>query len=99
MKRGILTQPLRNNYGGLFQAWAESQGYKYFSAYNMAKVDAWITELVDSESEKPMLLEVYTDYDSDGTTASRFFASLDRRSFAYKVQGKLSRVAGKIFKN
>ena len=89
---------LATGHDAVAKGWAESQGFRYIAAHNKSEVDEGIAILTDPKQEKPIILEVFTDYDSDGTAANKFFASLDRRSFIDKVHGRLNRMANNLFK-
>lgn len=88
---------LATGHDAMAKGWAESQGFRYVAAHNKEEVDNGIAIMTDFSQNSPVLLEVFTDYDGDGTAAAKYFATLDRRSFADKVHGRLSRYAGKIF--
>jgi len=89
---------LATGHNAVAKGWAESQGFLYISAHNKDEVDKGIAIMTDENLDKPIIMEVFTDYDGDGTAAGRYFATLDRRSFTDKVQGRLNRMAGKLFK-
>lgn len=89
---------LATGHDAIAKGWAETQGFKYIAAHNKAEVDEGIQQMVDLNQDTPILLEVFTDYNDDGTAASEYFSTLDRRTFSEKVQGKLSRVAHRILK-
>lgn len=89
---------LATGHDAIAKGWAESQGFRYISARTKDEVDKGINILTDMKQSGPIILEVFTDYDGDGTAAGKYFATLDRRSFADKVQGRLNRMAGKFFK-
>lgn len=89
---------LATGHNAVAKGWAESQGFLYISAHNKDEVDRGIAIMTDENLDKPIIMEVFTDYDGDGTAAGRYFATLDRRSFTDKVQGRLNRMTGKLFK-
>ena len=89
---------LAAGHDAIAKGWAESQGFRYIEARTKEEVDAGVNIMTDTEAVGPIIMEVFTDYDGDGTAASRYFATLDRRTFADKVQGRLNRMAGKFFK-
>lgn len=89
---------LATGHDAVAKGWAESQGFRYIEARTKEEVDAGINIMTDTEAVGPIIMEVFTDYDGDGTAASKYFATLDRRTFADKVQGRLNRMAGKFFK-
>lgn len=89
---------LATGHDAVAKGWAESQGFRYIEARTKEEVDAGINIMTDTEAVGPIIMEVFTDYDGDGSAASKYFATLDRRTFADKVQGRLNRMAGKFFK-
>ena len=48
----------------------------YFGADNMKTMQYGIDQLIHTESDRPMLLEVFTDVDTDNQEVKAFFASL-----------------------
>lgn len=74
------------------KGWAEDVGFTYISARNKEEVDAGIKLMLDFTKNRPVIMEVFTDYDLDGKAASCYFATLDPRSFTDKVKGRLSRM-------
>ncbi|MDE6091298.1 MAG: 2-succinyl-5-enolpyruvyl-6-hydroxy-3-cyclohexene-1-carboxylic-acid synthase [Duncaniella sp.] len=78
------------------KGWVESLGFTYLSAHNSKELKEGIDALTCLDTDSPIILEVFTDLVNDGSIITQYYASLDRRSFADKVQGKLSRVAGKL---
>jgi len=89
---------LATGHDAIAKGWAESQGFRYIAAHTKEEVDRGINIMTDLKQAGPIIMEVFTDYDGDGTAASKYFATIDRRSFADKVQGRLNRMAGRIFK-
>lgn len=79
------------------KGWVESLGFEYLSAHNKNEYEQALAKFVDSSVEKPIILEVFTDLATDGTITSEYYATLDRRTFSEKVQGKLSRTISGIF--
>ena len=80
------------------KGWAETTGFRYISANDSDSLKKGIEVLTDMNQDVPVILEVFTDLVTDGEIISKYFATLDRRSFADKVQDRLNRMAGKIFK-
>lgn len=80
------------------KGWVESLGFRYVSAHNSEELKDGIKILTSFKHDKPIILEVFTDLVNDGSIISQFYATLDRRTFADKVQGRLLRVTEKIFK-
>lgn len=77
--------------------WVESLGIKYFQAHNKEEVDMGVRELFDSDSQGPMLLEVFTTINPDDVNALPCYSkSLDRRDFQEKVVDKLKYTVKKI---
>lgn len=81
------------------KGWAESQGFEYISAHSKEDVDTGIERMLDFSHNRPIILEVFTNYDGDGTAAAKYFATLDRRTLSEKVHGRLTRELGKFFRN
>lgn len=80
------------------KGWAETTGFKYVSADDSESLKEGVEILTDMNQDRPVILEVFTDLVTDGGIISKYFATLDRRTFADKVQGRLNRMAGKFFK-
>ena len=67
------------------KGWVESVGFKYLSASSKGEVDEAISELCSANSDKPILLEVFTTINTDINSIKEYFASLDRRTFTEKL--------------
>lgn len=80
------------------KGWAETTGFRYISAKDSDSLKEGIVELTDMNQDCPVILEVFTDLVTDGEIISKYYSTLDRRTFADKVQGRLNRIAGKLFK-
>lgn len=48
------------------KGWVESRGFTYLSASNQEEFDGQLSQFVSSESESPILFEVFTNRDIDG---------------------------------
>ena len=55
------------------KGWAESQGYRYLEASTKEEFDNAINAFVSCESEKPILLEVFTDKAKDAKLQHEWF--------------------------
>lgn len=69
--------------------WVESVGFKYYSAHNNEEVEQGIRELVKSESDNPIILEVFTNLKEDGNLLWNYYGTLDNRTLLDKIKGKL----------
>lgn len=55
--------------------WVISRGFKYLSACNKQELDSKLPELMDQESDHPILLEVFTDKDIDAKCINSIVAN------------------------
>ena len=57
------------------RAWVESRGIEYYTASNKEEVDEGIKRLIVRDTEKPILLEVFTDKDIDAKCIDEIIAN------------------------
>ena len=62
------------------RAWVESQGFGYLSASDEASFGVALPEFLRTDHGRPVLLEVFTDKQSDGVAVRNLFAEV-RRAF------------------
>ena len=59
------------------RAWAEDRGLEYLSAHNDGELEVAIKRFVEPNiTERPMLLEVYTEKDKDVELLKEYYRSL-----------------------
>lgn len=71
------------------KGWVESLGFKYIEAKNKDEVDKGIQELLNTELEQPILLEVFTTINADIDSIKEYFATLERKTFTEKLVTKV----------
>lgn len=55
------------------KAWAEQQGFLYLSAVNMEELDRHLSIFMDTDSERPVLLEVFTSMDKNAEQIRSYY--------------------------
>ena len=59
------------------RAWAEDRGFEYLSAHRAEELDTAVTKLTDPNiTDRPMLLEVFTEKDSDVEMLKNYYRNL-----------------------
>ena len=62
------------------KGWAEERGFTYLSAHNQEDIDACISQFTTPETqEKPMLLEVFTDKETDTTLLRNYYKMIKNK--------------------
>lgn len=80
------------------QGWVESVGFKYLSAHNREEVDNAMQVLCNVDIEQPIILEAFTEINTDINSISRYFATINRRTYVEKILGKVRAKAKQILK-
>lgn len=71
------------------KGWTESLGIKYIAAHDQDSVKEGVKQLLETDSDQPMLMEVFSDLSEDRFCIQDYIVKLDRRSLADKVSNKL----------
>ena len=71
------------------KGWVESLGFKYMAAHTKEEVDTGIHELINTELERPIMLEVFTAINADINSIKEYFATLDRKTLTEKLVTKV----------
>ena len=75
-----LSQSISAGHSATARAWVESQGFGYFEAKDRASFDATLPEFLRTDHGRPVLMEVFTEKQSDGLAVRALFAEV-RRAF------------------
>lgn len=61
------------------KAWAEQQGFLYLSAHNAGELEQQLPLFTDTDSEKPVLLEVFTSMEKNAEQIRLYYHKQKRR--------------------
>jgi 2-succinyl-5-enolpyruvyl-6-hydroxy-3-cyclohexene-1-carboxylate synthase len=61
------------------KAWAEQQGFLYLSAHNAGELEQQLPLFTDTDSEKPVLLEVFTSMEKNAEQIRLYYHQQKRR--------------------
>lgn len=80
---------------GQAKSWVESRGFRYLSAHNKEEFDVAIKEFVSSQSDKPIIMEVFTDKEEDAKALRNYYSSapIDNKT---KIKKGLKKMIKKV---
>lgn len=58
------------------EGWARERGFEYRSAHNEEELEAGIATLTDTEAQRPVMLEVFTDKSTDVRLLKEYYRLL-----------------------
>ena len=62
------------------RAWAEDRGFEYLSAHNEAELNSAVARFIEANiTDRPMLLEVFTEKAHDVELLKEYFRSLKKK--------------------
>lgn len=82
------------------KGWVESLGFKYIAANSKEEVDAGVRELLNSDSDCPVFMEVFSVINPNDINAMKdYYATIDRRSdldiAKQKIKGGIKKLLGR----
>lgn len=83
---------------GVAEGWAKSRGFRYLSANTVQDLETGIEALV-GESDRPMLLEVFTNRDADAGALDEFYKKYSGADTAEKMVGFAKNAVRRIIAN
>lgn len=72
-KYPTLNENVAADHNATAKGWAESRGFKYLSSTNKEEFDKNLVEFVNPNSDKPIILEVFTKKEEDARLQHEFF--------------------------
>ena len=72
-KYPTLNENVAADHNATAKGWAESRGFKYLSSTNKEEFDKNLVEFVNPNSDKPIILEVFTKKEDDARLQHEFF--------------------------
>lgn len=64
--------------------WVVSRGFKYLSAHNKEELDEFLPQLMNTVSEQPILMEVFTDKDADAQSIEKIVSPYKKEDVSFK---------------
>lgn len=83
------------------KAWVEDRKFRYFSAKNKEEIESAMIELMSNESDRPIILEVFTDKEIDAVSINQILEPYkieEERTFKQKVSQKMPEGVKKVIK-
>lgn len=82
------------------KGWVESLGFKYIAANSKEEVDAGVHELLNTDSDRPVFMEVFSVINPNDINAMKdYYATIDRRSdldiAKQKIKGGIKKLLGR----
>lgn len=78
------------------KSWAEDRGFMYYSARTEAEVENGVRCLTDTNSDSPILLEVFSDMLTDTKMFKGYYSSIRREKLNESLLGKSKRVVKRV---
>ena len=72
-KYPTLNENVAADHNATAKGWTESRGFKYLSSTNKEEFDKNLVEFVNPNSDKPIILEVFTKKEEDARLQHEFF--------------------------
>ena len=78
------------------KSWAEDRGFMYYSARTEAEVENGVRCLTDTNSDSPIILEVFSDMLTDTKMFKGYYSSIRREKLNESLLGKSKRVVKRV---
>lgn len=78
------------------EAWCVDRGFEYLSAHTDKELDACLESFVDENSNKPIVLEIFSEMIHDISQYKAYYASINRTKITQKLESKPKDVVKKV---
>ena len=78
------------------EAWCVDRGFKYLSARSDKELDSCMEEFVDSNTNEPVILEVFSEMIHDISQYKAYYAKINRTQIVHKMESKSHQIISKL---